>query len=250
MKIILSQTAWQKIKAYTDNCPYEIGGLGQVTTDGVNFYVSDAEIFTQKVTEAHVDMTAETLATFQFEKLQAKQSLKDYKFWWHSHAKMGVFFSGTDTATIDSSTEFPWLVSIVTNHKHELVGRVDIYVPVHMYVDKVTVEIEQAVDTALLERCKQDIKDKVTFPTPFGLKPHVGFKSLIDDQKTLMPTTTQERVDELEAQLDELEEAWYQINQEPPSKKRDKREQRLVDEIDMVNKAITSLKVRNEAHLR
>lgn len=166
MKVILSQNAWDKLTAYVDNCPYEIGGLGKVTTDGRDFYVSDVEIFTQKVTPAHVEMTADTLATFQMEKMRAKESLVDYKFWWHSHAKMGVFWSSTDTDTMNGSTEFPWLVSLVTNHKHELKARVDIYKPVHVHIDNVAVEISRPVNQELIDACIADIAEKVTYPAP------------------------------------------------------------------------------------
>lgn len=166
MQLKIQKEAWQKIAAYVDHCPYEIGGLGQVICDGEDFIVSDVEIFTQKVTAAHVDLTAETLAVFQTEKIRAKQSLVNYKFWWHSHAKMDAFFSGTDTNTIDESgAEFPWLVSFVTNHAHKKIARLDIYKPVHVHCT-LDVEIVEDVNLELIEACKADIAAKVTMPPP------------------------------------------------------------------------------------
>lgn len=263
MKIYIEYKAWQKIKHYTDACPYEIGGLGKVTTDGKDFYVHDAEIFTQKVTPAHVDMTAETLATFQFEKMKAKESLKDYKFWWHSHAKMGVFFSSTDTDTIDNSTEFPWLVSIVTNHKHELVGRVDVYQPVHIFVDKVTIEVLEPVDEELKAQCAKDIAEKVTFPAPtvydHGKRKPFGYGSKYSldipyRSKDLLPTSTEERIADLEGQLDECEDEWARIQKWPQGKKRTKAENKIIDEIDIINRAIIklqdSLETKHETNIR
>ena len=183
MKLKIQKRAWQKIQAYVDNCPYEIGGLGKVTCVGGDFVVTDAEIFTQKVNAAHVEMTAETLALFQTEKVRAKQSMRDYKFWWHSHAKMGVFFSGTDTDTINQSgAEFPWLVSFVTNHKHEKTARLDIYQPVHVHCELPIEIIDDEADAAarnellrqlkaldavnpdVLAECKAHIDAKVTMP--------------------------------------------------------------------------------------
>jgi len=176
MKINIERKAWDKIRAYVNNCDCEIGGLGKVTTDGEDFFVSDAEIFTQTVTPTHVDMTAETLAIFQMEKLKKKESLVDYKFWWHSHAKMGTFFSSTDTDTINNSREFPWLVSFVTNHKHEMSARVDIYHPVHMYIDKVTVVVVDEIDQTIIDNCIAEIAEKVTFPVVPAVR-EFGFKN-------------------------------------------------------------------------
>src|SRR3990167_3722402 len=42
---------------------------------------------------------------------------------------MAAFFSGTDTGTIDASSEFEWLVSLVANKSGEMVARADIYQP-------------------------------------------------------------------------------------------------------------------------
>lgn len=171
MKIKISRTAWHKLTTYVDNCEYEIGGLGQVTTDGTDFYVSDVEIFKQVVTPAHVEMTADTLAEFQMEKMRARESLVDYKFWWHSHAKMEVFWSKTDTDTMDGSVEFPWLVSVVTNHKHQLRGRIDIYKPVHVCVDNVAIEVMDEIPQSVIDGCLADIAAKVTKPAPYVYTP-------------------------------------------------------------------------------
>lgn len=230
MKLLIERGAWQKIQAYVDNCPYEIGGLGKVTCVDGDFLVTDAEIFTQKVNAAHVEMTAETLALFQTEKVRAKQSMRDYKFWWHSHAKMAVFFSGTDTDTINQSgAEFPWLVSFVTNHKHEKVARLDIYQPVHVHCD-LPIEIvdneEDAATRAELQRllsqldavnptimaaCKADIDAKVTMP---GYKWSGGTGGFFgkDDERVTTKTSfkklsrkEKKRMKELETELKKKE---------------------------------------------
>ena len=262
MKVILSKYAWDKLTAYVDNCPYEIGGLGKVTTDGENFYVSDVEIFTQKVTPAHVEMTADTLATFQVEKMRAKESLVDYKFWWHSHAKMGVFWSGTDTDTMNGSTEFPWLVSLVTNHKHELKARIDIYTPVHVHVDNVTVEVAHPINQTLIDECIADIAQKVTYPAPVtsyagygygaGLLPRKAGTPMAnlldreyyvgdDDYERPKNTLTQSQSDKLSEMLVELEAEYDELagaKQTPKTKakmaKLTKRMDNIAYQLDMM----------------
>ena len=209
MKLKIQKEAWQKIAAYVDNCPYEIGGLGQVICDGEDFIVSDVEIFTQKVTAAHVDMTAETLAVFQTEKIKARQSLVNYKFWWHSHAKMDAFFSGTDTNTIDESgAEFPWLVSFVTNHAHKKIARLDIYQPVHVHC-ALDIEIIEDANQAIIDACKADIAARVTMPTYSGYTGGYFGKyyppSTPKRDTTKLSKKDKKRVKELEKELEKKE---------------------------------------------
>jgi hypothetical protein len=103
--------------------------------------VTDVEIFEQETSGAHSTITIEALAKFQDEVVRAGGSMKDYTLWWHSHAHMSVFFSKTDTDTIDGSTEFPYLVSLVVNKKAEFKARLDVHYPTHLTCDNVDVEI-------------------------------------------------------------------------------------------------------------
>jgi len=206
MKLQIENKVWQKIAGYVDNCQYEIGGMGEIVCNGQDFLVTSAEILRQKVTASHVDMTAETMAQFQVEKIKAGQSVKDYKFWWHSHAKMDVFFSATDTATINASrAEFPWMVSFVTNHKHEMTARLDIYQPVHVHVEQ-EIEVIDDADQSIIDACIAEIKEKVTMPAIFSgagygypYRPS-GWKSpyQLEDEDDTVPTrrTTQTKKDE------------------------------------------------------
>ncbi len=256
MKLNIERKAWQKICAYVDNCDYEIGGLGQVTCDGDEFTVSDVEIFTQVVTSAHVDMTAETLALFQTEKVRAKQSMKDYKFWWHSHAKMEAFFSGTDTGTIDSSTEFNWLVSFVTNHKHALKARLDIYTPVHVTCE-LDVNIIDEQDVTIIETCKKEIAEKVTMPKPFNrldyhknwyagdIYPKRNVQQSIQNfmgYKTDIPQTpTERKLDKLEQRLKSLEGHQTKLQKGKLDKQRKRKLEQLEEEIAEVSIQIDAI---------
>jgi hypothetical protein len=166
MKLIIQNRAHQKIRAYVDNCKEEISGLGRIVLNENKdaFIVSDVEILEQSVGPTHAALTAPTLAKFQAQKVKKKESLKEYCFWWHSHAAMDAFFSGTDTGTIAGSTEFPYLVSYVTNHKGAHKARFDILNPFPMTVE-LQIEIEAPpTDADLIERCKEEIEEKITFP--------------------------------------------------------------------------------------
>ena len=173
MQVVLTHDVWQRMRAYVDNCRDEISGMGKIERDGEDFRVVDIVLFDQTVSAAHSDITTESLAKFQVEVIRKGDSLEDWTFWWHSHAAMKVFFSGTDTETIDASTEYKYLVSLVTNHKHELTARVDTFEPVRLY-KMLDVVVEEADDTEVIEACKQEIAEKVKRRHE---QPHVGYRS-------------------------------------------------------------------------
>jgi len=168
MKVILTAEVWERMRAYVDLCPDEISGIGKIERDeDKNMIVTDIVLFEQSVSAAHANITAEALAKFQVEMVKKGESLKDWCFWWHSHANMDVFFSATDTGTIDDSTDFPYLVSLVTNKAHDFVARVDIYEPFRMHTD-LDVEIEETINQDVIDACQKEIDEKVSRPSRVG----------------------------------------------------------------------------------
>ncbi len=141
MKIVIQSQAWEKIMQFTMLATGEISGLGKVEKLNGHLTVTDVEIFEQTTSGAHSTIPTEALAKFQDDVVRAGGSMKNYTLWWHSHAHMAVFFSGTDTNTIDGSTEFPYLVSLVVNKKAEYKARLDIHHPVHLCAENIDVEI-------------------------------------------------------------------------------------------------------------
>lgn len=164
MKLFINHTAWQKIYYYVAECEDEISGLGKVLFDDKtgNITVTDVEIFEQNVSGGHSDIEPEALAKFLYEKTKAGEDLSEWRLWWHSHASMETFFSQTDTDTIDGSTEFDWLVSLVTNHKHEVLARFDLFRPFRLTNADIKVEILEDEDNEVRKQCVKEIEEKVT----------------------------------------------------------------------------------------
>lgn len=165
MEVILTDYVWSRMRAYVDNCNEEISGLGKIEKVNGDFRIVDIALFEQKVSATHSDIEAEALAKFQVDLIRKGEDMGAWCFWWHSHAKMDVFFSGTDTGTIDASTDFNYLVSLVTNHKHEFKARVDVFEHARLYKD-IEVSIEESEDEDVIEACKAEIAEKVTRPSP------------------------------------------------------------------------------------
>lgn len=161
MQLFIEHTAWQKIQYYVDTCKTEVSGIGKIERREGDFYVTDVKIFEQDVSGAHSDIDAETLAKFQVELLKSNEDPADWTLWWHSHANMGVFFSARDVDTIDESTDFRYMVSLVTNHKHELVARVDVYDPARLYTELDVDILLPDVSAEIATECQAEIDAKV-----------------------------------------------------------------------------------------
>lgn len=185
MDIKITNEAYLKLMYFIQECPTEVSGLGKVrqidqetiveeesyfskksrmikTTEKM-FEIYDLEVLPQKSSEAHSTIDEETLAEFLFDKTKKGEKVSDYKVWWHSHADMEAFFSGTDTGTIDGSTEFPYLISIVGNKNGDVKVRFDMHKPFRFTIDEENCRLKVGVfeDPKLREQCKKEIQKHV-----------------------------------------------------------------------------------------
>lgn len=188
MKLHITRGAWDKIMAYTMLCPDEISGLGKVNISGAPgeevMIVSDVAIFRQSVSGAHSTIPTAALAEFQTERVQAGESMREWCFWWHSHATMDVFFSQTDTNTIEGSTEFPYLVSLVVNKKRQHKARLDVHSPVHMFLE-LEVEVLEETNEEVKTLCQAEIDAKVTKPQVkyWDKRENLGYNTAYDPER-------------------------------------------------------------------
>lgn len=219
-KIRIMHDAWEKMSMYIDNCPQEIAGLGKVEIiEGIPT-VTDVAIFKQEVSSAHANIDPDALAMFQVELIRKGDTPEKWTCLWHSHAKMDAFFSGTDTGTMErAGEEQPYLISIVSNHAHKLVGRIDMFQPFRLIVDA-AVELVYTQDATLKDTIKKEIAEKVTMPKPashfpsWGASwnsPRAGFKTPqkttvhIDDDAPPLRLPVGETTAELEMELADIE---------------------------------------------
>lgn len=116
-KIYVDYDVYRKIMYWVDKAPGEISGLGkvQILEDG-SFLVSSAILCKQVNTGTSTDIDATDLSKAMF---ALKDEPGELRFWWHSHANMEVFWSGTDWATIKELSSQGWFLSMVFNKKEE-----------------------------------------------------------------------------------------------------------------------------------
>lgn len=156
MKLIIPEEIERRLHAYVTEVPGEIAGMGSIEVrDDGNMWVTDIAIYEQQVTGGTADLSPEALAKFQTELIKAGKSPKNWYLWWHSHSTMAAFFSGTDTGTIDSSTEFDQVVSLVVNKRRERKCRFDTHrvngIEMRLKLENVPIEIQESISPEVQE---------------------------------------------------------------------------------------------------
>lgn len=113
-KLYIPRTVYQQIMHWVNQEDLEVSGMGKVhyVADGNYFYVSKVYLLEQEVGSAHTDIDAVALGKLEY---QTMKQDGDLNFWWHSHVKMGVFWSGTDTNTIKTMGGNGYCVATVFN---------------------------------------------------------------------------------------------------------------------------------------
>lgn len=119
MKIDIPQLVYDKVMHWVDKTSIEVSGFGTVRYDAntKTFHVVDAYLLKQEGGAAHTDIDNAALADLVYE---TRRSGLELKWWWHSHVKMGVFWSGTDTSTIKEMGQHGWIVATVFNQQRQM----------------------------------------------------------------------------------------------------------------------------------
>ena len=170
MKVVCPQVripekVWKRLMAYIEVCPMEVGGLGAVEWREGDLVVTDIFLLEQAVTAASTKLDPAAVARFVADWVRRGRDSEHLRFWWHSHADMGVFWSATDLQTIRELSEENFLVSLVGNRRGETLTRLTVSKPVPFAVDGLSVVIVPETDEALLEAVRLETAAKVR-PAP------------------------------------------------------------------------------------
>lgn len=119
MKIIIPKQVHDKVMHWVNKTSNEVSGFGKVIFDSENktFTVTDAFLVEQTGGSAHTDIDGGSLGKLMY---KTKDTEGELKWWWHSHVKMSVFWSSTDTDTIKELGGNGWITASVFNQKNEV----------------------------------------------------------------------------------------------------------------------------------
>ena len=140
MEVYIDKKDWDKIINYarcaSQKWSTEIGGMAVTLQDkDGDWKIQDPVIMKQEVSAALCELDKTELAAY-YSAMAMKYKNHNMRFcWWHSHAEMSAFWSGTDTNTIDEYEDGDLSFALVVNVKEEYKCRVSVWKPFTMHED-------------------------------------------------------------------------------------------------------------------
>ena len=166
----IQQKDWRKIINYAtareQECGDEIGGMAIARQDeDKDWIISHPTILKQKTTGGTCTLDKDELAQY-YSDMAAKFGTNIQFVWWHSHAKMGAFWSGTDTSTMKEYASGDWSMFLVVNVREEYKFRVQYWNPIELGEDielnVVTKDKERVIPKSILKeienKCEEEHK--------------------------------------------------------------------------------------------
>jgi proteasome lid subunit RPN8/RPN11 len=172
----ISRESWDKIinyaRAREEQKGHEIGGMAVIIKDDDGDYIIQEPVILKQTTSAATcTMDKEALANYYVE-MGMKYGSDVHFLWWHSHAKMKAFWSGTDTNTMEEYNNGKWSAFLVVNVRQEHKFSIKYWDPVPTLVDDQLTfldEEDDAIDDTIMKEVESICDDEVeTINTGWG----------------------------------------------------------------------------------
>ena len=183
-KVYIPASVYDKLFLYTKEASGEVSGVGTVEIEDGNFKVDEIFLLNQSATASSTDLDQTAIEGLMETFMMEDKDIGKLKLWWHTHAAMSVFWSGTDDNTIDGFRN-TWMLSIVTNKAGNILGRIDIYNPIRITMNVDIIRVAE-VDQTMVEAVRAEIASKVrsvtyTIPATSGRPVGFGYGSIYND---------------------------------------------------------------------
>lgn len=161
--IYITPEAKTRLDYYIESSSIEISGLGTVKKYKGDLLIEKILLFEQKCDAVNTDLTSSDVAKYLYQAIKEGIDPSEIKLWWHSHHKMGCFWSEKDQYTIESfGRTSDWFLSIVGCHGGQYLCSLDLFKPLRITVPTLLVIVPSPIDTVLLNKIKSEIAQKVT----------------------------------------------------------------------------------------
>lgn len=143
--------------AYVDHYDTEVSGCGMVEriehrfkskdvdeADTVEIEFAIREIYLpnkQDNSASSTEIDDDTIADLMANLIKQNKNTEHLRLHWHSHADMDTFHSGTDEDNYATLSNGDFLVSLVVNKAHRVLGRVDYFKPVRVTLNNLGVHL-------------------------------------------------------------------------------------------------------------
>ena len=178
--IWITQKAYNKMFQYVVSTGNEVSGLGVVEEmQGTGVTITDVFLLDQVCGPASTELDPMDVSKLLTE--LAKQGKETrLLLWWHSHANMETFWSGTDNRTIQGLKSGSYFISMVVNKRFDIKARIELYSPVSISMDDIPVKVLPEV-TNIPQEIKDEVQAKVASPPPIFTNPLIQNKMLFPD---------------------------------------------------------------------
>lgn len=178
-KVVIPRNVYTKMMYWVSKAGYsECSGLGKTVFEDGKIKVVDAWMVKQRNTSGTTDMDEDAIGTLLYEKRETPGIMN---FWWHSHANMGVFWSGTDRDQINKIASNGSCLAIVFNNKKETLACVAIGQPIPMYINGVQVTVEEPYDQDVINTWNAEYDAAVEKHKTYPHSSRYGYGGYIDD---------------------------------------------------------------------
>lgn len=150
----ISEACYQKIMHWIKKAgSFEVSGLGNVIYDPANrvFLVDEVYLLQQENTGTTTDINDVAVGKLMYEHHKSKRK-GELRFWWHSHANMGVFWSQTDISTIKHLSTGGWFLNTVFNAKEEMKTAFYMTEPMAVFADDLSTSIISDIDVGKVKK--------------------------------------------------------------------------------------------------
>lgn len=189
-RLVLTEQAFKKMFVYCKAAPGEISGFAKTeflqedksegefggrkfSQDHPAILITDVRIFEQECTSGGTHLNMNDLTKFYVDLIRSKEKPELWNCWWHTHNDFGVFFSGTDTNTIEKLSASSLLVSICVNKMGDMTARMD---ENGKLVRNLKPVILPNMDSRLSKLCIEEVKLKVKEAKPYVYTPRGNYK--------------------------------------------------------------------------
>lgn len=165
--IVMTRDVYNRMLLYARAAEGEVSGFCEVERKDGDFILTSCMILEQECTGTTTDLDMDAVGKFFNQLLVDGVDQTKFRCWWHSHANMKVFYSGTDVETANGLLKDwgDYFVGITINKEGEIYSRlaflnpvpITIIEPLTYVIDEVPAELE----TAIKEEVKAKVKEKV-----------------------------------------------------------------------------------------
>lgn len=161
LKVEIDSEVYNKVMYWVNKSQFEVSGLGRIKYDaeaGV-YRVIKAYLLPQKNTASTTEIPPEEVGKLMFETKDEEGTLN---WWWHSHVKMGVFWSQTDLNAMEQLGRHGFFLSTVFNQNEEMLSALYQGAPFKIFANELPTEIVYPYDDSMEDEWDSEYSQKVT----------------------------------------------------------------------------------------